>query len=146
MTNSSQEPADSKEAINSATNVPNLSSRSCFVSILALGLLLEEARLLPRLAGGGRVRGVVDAWREGRLQGREDARAFGNWVDTDKGADLRAALVATLRLIFVPLVVEANEEVLIRGAGAMWLLVVGVPNFFGGKEGSRAISGTGTST
>ena len=145
MTNSSQEPADSKEAINSATNVPNLSSRSCFVSILALGLLLEEARLLPRLAGGGRVRGVVEASREGRLQGREDARAFGNWVDTDKGAAFRAALVATFRLI-IQLAVGANEEVLIKGAGAGLVRVAGVPNFFGGKEGSRAIRGTDTAT
>ena len=66
-------------------------------------------------------------------------------MDTDRGADFRAALVATFRLKFVPLVVGANEEVLIMGAGAWLVLEIGVPNFFGGKEGSRAISGTGAS-
>ena len=76
----------------------------------------------------------MEASSEGCSQGREDARAFGDWVDTDKGAALRAALVATLRLKFVPFVAGANEEVLIIGAGARLALVVGAPNFLGGKE------------
>ena len=66
-------------------------------------------------------------------------------MDTDKGAGLRCALVTTFRLNLVPLDVGANEEVLIMGAGAGLVLVTEVPNFFGGKEGSRAISGTGAS-
>ena len=40
--------------------------------------------MLPRFAGGGLVLGVVDASREGRLLGREDASAFGSVVVTDK--------------------------------------------------------------
>lgn len=147
VTNSSQESAFSKDAINPETNVPNLSSRNCFVSILALGLLLGEARLLPRLAGGGLVLGVEEASSEGRLLGREDARAFGIDVETDKGAGFAPALVTTFLIFLIgPLTEDANEGVLRVDAGAKAVLVTPVPNFFGGKDGTRAISGPDTST
>ena len=96
------------------TNVPNLSSRNCLVSILALEeLLLEEARLLLRLAGGGLVLGVVDASREGRLLGRIDARAFGFDVATDKAGFRRGIfLVATIFFSKGALEGTADEGVL----------------------------------
>ena len=70
--------------------------------------------MLPRFAGGGLVLGVVDASREGRLLGREDASAFGSMVVTDKEGARFADLVTTLLGLVDSLIRAADEEVLER--------------------------------
>ena len=100
--------------------------------------------MLLRLAGGGLVLGVTDAAREGRFSGRWDARDLDTDVVTDRGLILFAvARVTILLFTWVPLAV-ANEEALLRLAVAVGAAKGSGPNFFGGKEGTRAISGTGT--
>ena len=95
---------------------------------MALEGLLLEARLLPRLAGGGLVLGVVEASREGRLLGREDASAFGLEVVTDKAGARLADLVTIFLGLVGPLGVVANEEVLIGTVAGLELEGL-APNF-----------------
>ena len=101
--------------------------------------------MLPRFAGGGLVPGVAEASREGRSLGREDASAFGSVVVTDKVGTRFADLVTTLLGLAGSLLRTADEEVLgIAVAGSE--LIELAPNFFGGREGTRAISGADTPT
>ena len=101
--------------------------------------------MLPRFAGGGLVLGVVEASREGRLLGREDASAVGLVVETDKVGTRFADLVTTLLGLVGSLIRTADKEVLgITVAGSE--LIELAPNFFGGMEGRRAISGANTPT
>ena len=101
--------------------------------------------MLPRLAGGGLVLGVVEASREGRLLRREDASAFGSVVVTDKVGVRFADLVTILLGLVGSLIRTADEEVLVITVAGSELIEL-APNFFGGREGTRAISGTDTPT
>ena len=102
--------------------------------------------MLLRLAGGGLVLGVTDAAREGRFSGRWDARDLDTDVVTDRGLILFAVARVTILLFIGFPLVAAEEGALLVSAVAVGATIGRAPNFFGGKDGTRAISGTGTHT